>query len=139
MSITEEKVINAVSIELQRMSYQIIEMKAKGEKGIDIKARHQRYNRYFYIEAKGDPSKNVKYPSSGREVRFLSALGQILTHIDHRQHIRYGIAFPNTYRKLVFRRLNYTLIKKLKLEFFFVSGKGKVLHITWKDMKEAQE
>lgn len=108
------------------------------EPGVDIKARHEAYGRYFEVEVKGEPGKAAKSKASGREVRFIGALGQILTRIKPDRQYRYGIAFPDTYRDLVVRRIDPALMKVLRLSFFFVNDKGRVEHLDWRGLRETK-
>lgn len=136
MTLTEDKVINAVVGKLGRMGYRITRVKSKGEQGVDISAVNTKYARYFLVEAKGEPSKNAKSTNSGREVRFLQCLGQILTRIQPERGYYYGLAFPSSYRDLIIRRLYSALLKTLKIHLFFVDDQLTVEHLTWNDLKK---
>jgi len=136
MPLQEEQVKNAVLVALGKMNYRLVQGRALREHGCDIVAKHINYGRYFYIEAKGDSGRTAKSPGSGREVRFISAVGQIITRIRPERGYRYGLAFPATYRKIVTSRLHYSVLKLLHIELFFVDQQLKVEHLTWKDLKE---
>lgn len=136
MLLSEDAVKNAVLAYLGEIKYRAIAIKTITECGVDIVAKHIKYGRYFHIEVKGDPPKNVVSVNSGREVRFVLSLGQLLTRINPDRDYRYGLAYPTSYRKLVLRRLKYpSLLKELKIHLFFVNEKRRVEHLTWKDLK----
>jgi len=112
------------------------------EHGVDIKVRNNKFSRYWLIEAKGDPSLEVKSPSGIKSSSFNSALGQIVTRM-HRQGRRsykygykYGMAFSDSFRKLAIRKLPYDVMDKLNLYLFFVNASGEVEEIDWKTMKK---
>ncbi len=136
MALSEDQVKNAVLIELSKMNYRPTRIRTLSEHGCDIIAKHQNYGRYFHIEVKGDAGQTVKSSGSGREVRFIYALGQIITRIHPERGYRYGLAFPATYRKLVTGRLHYSILKVLHLEVFFVDSHLRVERLTWKDLKQ---
>lgn len=136
MHVSEQHVQNAVTAELNRLKYRITKLKSSGEHGVDIRARHWDYARYFLVECKGDAGQSAKSPNSGREVRFLQGLGQIITRIHPARGYRYGLAFPCSYRALVLRRLRGSLLKTLKLELFFVADDNRVTRLTWRDVSD---
>lgn len=133
----ENTVQNAIACFLPKISYQPTRLKSRGQRGVDIKARHRQYGRYFEIEVKGEPGRGVKSASSGRETRFLQALGQILTRIRPERGYRYGVAFPRSYRPIVKRRVAASVMKELRLSFFFVDNHGGVEHVQWRDWKKS--
>ena len=104
MPLTEDRVRNAVVTKLASMKYRPHAIKSRSEHGVDIKARHERFSRYFLVEVKGEPSDGVKSASAGREVRFLQGLGQLITRIQPERGYYYGLAFPSSYRDTVLRR-----------------------------------
>ena len=53
--------------------------KETAEHGVDIKVRHNKYARYFFIETKGESSS--KSAKSVSEVAFVYSLGQIITRM----------------------------------------------------------
>jgi hypothetical protein len=134
MRLTEDRVKNAVIVKLASMQYVPHTIRSISEHGVDITARHQRYGRFFLVEVKGDPSESVKSPKSGREVRFLLCLGQLITRIQPARGYYYGLAFPSTYRDMVMRRLHSSLLKKLQIHLFFVDARLSVEHLTWRDL-----
>jgi hypothetical protein len=138
MPLREQQVQNAVVTFLPRLGYHASDLKSAHEHGVDIRAKHADYGRFFLIEVKGDPIR-AKSPRSGRETRFVMALGQILTRILPRRAYRYGIAFPGAFEPLVLRRIDAGLARSLRLSFFFVSDGGTVRHVTWREIAEANE
>lgn len=137
MHLTEQHVQNAVTVKLNELGFGIRSLKSEGQHGVDILARHHRYGRFFLVECKGDPGKSVKSRGSGRETRFLLALGQILTRISPDSGYKYGLAFPDTYRDLITRRVHAGVFKRLDLHVFLVDRKGQVEHLTWRELKAA--
>ena len=136
MPLTEDRVRNAVIAKLASMHYLPRAIRSMSEHGVDIIARHQRYGRYFLVEAKGDPSDAVKSTRAGREVRFLQGLGQLITRIQPERGYYYGLAFPSSYREIVMRRLQPALLKRLKVHLFFVDNRLRVEHLTWRNLPQ---
>ena len=137
----DEKTVRRAAIAwLSRKGYHShLKEKETAEHGIDIKVRHHRYNRWFLVEAKGDPDpKKSKYPDSQRETYFLSILGQIITRMSPSSLYWYGIALPYTFESRVVRRIPWEVCKKLRLKIFLVDSKEKVREITWKELKKLQ-
>jgi len=134
MPLTEDRVRNAVVTKLASMKYRPHAIKSRSEHGVDIKARHERFSRYFLVEVKGEPSDGVKSASAGREVRFLQGLGQLITRIQPERGYYYGLAFPSSYRDTVLRRLHPALLKLLKAHLFFVDDRLRVEHLTWREL-----
>lgn len=134
MLLTEDRVKNAVLAYLSQRGLALISVKTLREQGVDITAKYQRYNRYFLIEVKGDPSPAALAPSSFRENAFVKSVGQIITRIHPERGYKYGLAYPSSYRELVIRRLPPTLLKKLNLNLFFVNESQQVEHLTWRDL-----
>ncbi|OLD63847.1 MAG: hypothetical protein AUI47_08210 [Acidobacteria bacterium 13_1_40CM_2_68_5] len=134
MALTEDWVRNAVVTKLASMKYRPHAIKSRSEHGVDIKARHERFSRYFLVEVKGEPSDGVKSASAGREVRFLQGLGQLITRIQPERGYYYGLAFPTSYRDTVIRRLRPALLKLLKVHLFFVDDRHRVEHLTWREL-----
>lgn len=139
MPIVEQQVQNAVIAYLNKCNYRVTRLKSAGEHGVDITARHNRYARYFLVECKGDPGRDVKSASSGREVRFLQGLGQIVCRMHPARGYHYGLAFPAEYKTLVLRRLPAGVLKALKLQLFFVASTGKVSCVTWREARDGAE
>jgi hypothetical protein len=87
------------------------------------------------VEVKGDPPKSAANLNSGREVRFIQSVGQLITRIHPERGYYYGLAYPSSYRNLVTRRLYPALLKKLKIHLFFVDSKLNVEHLTWRELE----
>jgi hypothetical protein len=66
MHLDEDTVQNAVVCFLPTIGYHAKELKTLRQQGVDIKACHEGYSRYFEIEVKGEPGKSVKSAASGR-------------------------------------------------------------------------
>lgn len=131
LQLSERNVRRAIVEWLFRNGYgRNLRERGTAEHGIDIRARHNRYPRYFLIEVKGDPEKKIKSLESRREVCFLLALGQIASRMSVSTRYRYGIGFPDTYREKVLRRLPWTFCKKTDLCVLLVSKTGKVSCVT---------
>jgi len=133
MTLSEDQVKNAVIPALAKLGFMPNKIKTLAEHGVDIVARHVKYSRYFLVEAKGDP-KGVKNLNSGREVRFLQSVGQLVTRINPKRGYYYGLAYPSSYKALVTRRLCAHLLKTLKIHLFFVDEECKVEHLTWRSL-----
>jgi hypothetical protein len=111
--------------------------KETAEHGVDIKVRHNRYARYFFIETKGESSS--KSAKSVREVAFVYSLGQIITRMKTgNARYYYGIGLPEPSAKIAIRRIPWQVAKKLLLYIFSVDNRGKVRQYNWKDMKGSQ-
>ncbi|HEY4474279.1 MAG: hypothetical protein A3D67_01830 [Candidatus Lloydbacteria bacterium RIFCSPHIGHO2_02_FULL_51_22] len=105
------------------------------EHGVDIRARHSRYSRYFLIEVKGEgssPQMNENY--------FVYSLGQIVTRMTASGTTRtyYGLALPEAVAKIAKRRIPWQVAKKLLLYVFVIDAKGNVEQLSWKELKNAQ-
>lgn len=112
--------------------------KETAEHGVDIKVRHNKYSRFFFIETKGESiSKSAK---SVREVAFVYSLGQIITRMKAgAARYYYGIGLPETVAKIAIRRIPYQVAKKLLLYVFSVNRQGKVKQHSWVDLKNTQK
>ena len=111
--------------------------KETAEHGVDIKVRHNRYARYFFIETKGESSS--KSAKSGREVAFVYSLGQIITRMKAgNARYYYGIGLPESAAKIAMRRIPWQVAKKLLLYVFSVDDHGKVRQYSWKELKRFQ-
>jgi hypothetical protein len=101
------------------------------DKGVDIKAKHHQYGRYFFIETKGDKH---------HEVNFVYSLGQIVSRMKAGGTTRnyYGLGLPSACAKIASRRLPWQVAKKLLLSVFSVGPDGNVEQITWQDLKKTQ-
>lgn len=103
--------------------------------GVDIKAKHHKYSRYFFIETKGQgkiPQANESY--------FISSLGQIVTRMKSGKTTRnyYALGLPEVSARIALRRLPWQVAKKLLLYVFSVDHMGVVNQYSWKDLKRAQ-
>lgn len=108
--------------------------KESAEHGVDIKVRHNRYSRYFFIETKGDSSS--KSAKSVRETSFVYSLGQIITRMNTGgARYYYGLGLPESSAKIALRRIPWQVAKKLLLYIFSVSSNGKVRQYSWQDLK----
>lgn len=111
--------------------------KETAEHGVDIKVRHNKYARYFFIETKGESlSKSAK---SVRETTFVYSLGQIITRMNTNDaRYYYGIGLPELAAKIAIRRIPWQVAKKLLLYIFSVQSNGKVKQFSWKELKHTQ-
>lgn len=111
--------------------------KETAEHGVDIKVRHNRYARYFFIETKGESkSKSAK---ACREVAFIYSLGQIITRMKSgNARYYYGIGLPESSSNIAVRRIPWQIAKKLLLYIFSVNSTGKVIQYAWQDLKKLQ-
>jgi hypothetical protein len=101
------------------------------DKGVDIKAKHHQYGRYFFIETKG---------GEHDEVNFVYSLGQIVSRMKAGGTTRnyYGLGLPSASAKIASRRLPWQVAKKLLLSVFSIDPDGSVKQITWQDLKKTQ-
>ena len=104
--------------------------------GVDIRVRNNKYNRYFFVEAKGE-GKN----RSGSEVAFVYSLGQIITRMKDGGSTRnyYGLALPAKSAQIALRRIPWQVAKRLLLYVFSVTADGKVERYSWQDLKSRQD
>lgn len=104
-------------------------------RGVDIRVRHNKYSRYFLIEAKGEGKNH-----SGNEVAFVYSLGQIVTRMKTSGSTRYyyGLGLPAASARIAVRRIPWQVAKKLLLYVFSVSSDGKVKQYSWQDLRKAQ-
>jgi hypothetical protein len=111
--------------------------KETAEHGVDIKVRHNKYARYFFIETKGESSS--KSAKSVREVAFVYSLGQIITRMKAGSaRYYYGIGLPELAANIALRRIPWQVAKKLLLYVFSVSNSGKVRQYSWKELRRIQ-
>jgi len=105
------------------------------DKGVDIKVRHNRYSRYFLIEAKGEGKIR-----QADEVAFVYSLGQIITRMKSGGVTRnyYALGLPEVSAKIALRRIPWQVAKKLLLFIFSVDKTGKVKQHSWQNIKENQ-
>lgn len=111
--------------------------KESAEHGVDIKVRHNKYPRYFFIETKGESSS--KSAQSVREVAFVYSLGQVITRMKvGTTRYYYGLGLPDSSAKIAIRRIPWQVAKKLLLYIFSVSNSGKVKQYNWRELKNIQ-
>ena len=140
MTLTEDKVKNAVVAYLTRKDFKGIKIKTGTEKGPDITAEFVSSHRRMLIEAKGDPSSDYKKPGQGHQAYFLQGLGQLLTRVQARSTYEvYGLAYPSSYRPLFLRRIDPYLLKVLRTELFFVGENREVQRLNWSQFKHLRE
>lgn len=116
------------------------------EQGVDIKVRNDRFSRYWLIEAKGDPSEEVKSPGGSMSSSFNSAVGQIITRMHskgkrgYKYRYKYGVSFPASFRKMILKKMPFDVMDKLNLYLFFVNKTNRigenVEEIDWKKLKD---
>lgn len=133
--VSEDFVKNAVIKWLSANGWGHFEFDDLHTHGVDIRARHHKYTRYFYIEAKGQgkiPQANESY--------FVSALGQIVTRMTAGKSTRtyYGLGLHEISANIARRRIPWQVAKKLLLYIFAVDAAGTVKQYSWKDLKRVQ-
>lgn len=131
--LSEDFVKNSVIKWLSANGWGYFQFGGLRDKGVDIKAKHQKYSRYFLIEAKGEGKIR-----QADEVAFVYSLGQIIARMktDKSTRYYYGLALPESSAKIALRRLPWQIAKKLLLYVFAVDKKGKVIQYSWKNLKE---
>jgi hypothetical protein len=134
--LSEDFVKNSVIKWLSANGWVYFQFGGLRDKGVDIKAKHQKYSRYFFIEAKGEGKIR-----QADEVAFVYSLGQIITRMktDKSTRYYYGLALPGSSAKIALRRLPWQVAKKLLLYVFTVSKNGKVIQYSWRDLKESNK
>lgn len=97
---------------------------APGKKpGADVEAH--KGNRTIIMEAKGEPGPSVKSPPAVRRKNVNDALGDILNRMRIQSgDVRYCIALPDTYLKLVKDRVPAWVREKLDLYILFLRGES---------------
>lgn len=112
--------------------------KETAEHGVDIKVRHNKYARYFFIETKGESSS--RSAKSVREVAFVYSLGQIITRMKAgNARYYYGIGLPESVARIAMRRIPWQVAKKLLLYVFSVANNGRTTKYSWKELKSIQK
>ncbi len=134
--ISEDFVKNSVIKWLSKNNWGHFEFGGLSDHGVDIKAKKQNYDRYFFIEAKGEGSRREM-----NENYFVYSLGQIITRMTSGGTTRnyYGIAVPEVVAKIALRRIPWQVAKKLLLYIFSVDKSGKVKEYSWQDVKELKK
>jgi hypothetical protein len=134
--ISEDFVKNSIIKWLSANGWGYFQYGALHEKGVDIKAKHHQYSRYFLVETKGQGKIR-----QADEVAFVYSLWQIITRMKTNKTTRYyfGLGLPDVSAKIALRRLPWQVAKKLLLYVFSVDQSGNVSQYSWQDLKEAQE
>jgi hypothetical protein len=111
--------------------------------GIDIQSTHQKYNRDWIIECKGD-SLNAASPGSSRQGSFHHVFGQIIKRmhskgkLGYRYKNKYGVGLLASFRTLVIKNVPYDVCFKLTLSIFLVNAKGEVEELDYKKLRALQ-
>ena len=128
----ETSVQHAIIKWLSKNNWQILDIPILHSKGVDIKAKHNRYGRYFSIETKG---------GKFSEVNFVYSLGQIITRMRDSGTTRnyYALGLPEQSAKIAIRRVPYQVAVKLCLHVFSVDINGNVKLYSPKDLKKIQK
>jgi hypothetical protein len=129
--IPESTVKQAIHAWLNENNWRVTVFKEGRTHGPDIVA--ERHGHKFVIEAKGDANPRAKKPASGREVRFYSAIGQLITRVERMKAARYGLGYPESYEKLV-RRIPRIAATRLNLTIFLVGERRRVRLLTARDL-----
>ena len=126
--LSEEFVQNAIVKWLNKNGWLITSLATTSQHGVDIRAKHSKYGRYYLIETKS---------SSSPEVDFVYSLGQIITRMNHSGKTRYYFALGLTEKsaKIALRRVPYQIAKKLLLHVFSVDEEGNVIRYMPKDFE----
>jgi hypothetical protein len=132
-----ERIAKWMSRKRRGESWRLIGYKEAKRHGPDLV--FERHGHEFVIEVKGDPGKGNHHPSSGREVSFISALGELVTRMDREQASRYGVAFPESYREKALGRIPWKAAKLLRLTVFIVGEGGRVEEYTTRTLKALQQ
>lgn len=84
--------------------------------GVDLRAKKMNYDRYIFIEAKGQSASR-----SGSENSFVYSLGQIITRMKDGGSTRnyYGLALPSEAAQIAVRRIPWQIAKKTLIVCFF--------------------
>ncbi|MFA5106413.1 MAG: hypothetical protein WC506_05655 [Candidatus Micrarchaeia archaeon] len=128
----EDKVINIVIRWLSNNNYKNIKTKTSREHDVDITANTS-YNRFLYIECKGDGSSNQV-----SENNFVYALGQIVTRMKRSKFQRYAVAYPKSFERKL-NRIPWLFAKRNNLFVLLVDDDEKIERFTWKELKKYQE
>ncbi len=105
------------------------------ERGVDIRAKHNQYPIYYFIETKGQGKIR-----QADEVAFVYSLGQIITRMKtNNTRNKYAIGLPETSAKIAIRRIPWQIAKKLLLYVLSVDRTGKVKQYSWQDLKKIRK
>jgi hypothetical protein len=128
----EEFIQNAIVKWLNKNGWLVTTLATTSQRGVDIKAKHSKYGRYYLIETKC---------SSIPEVDFVYSLGQIITRMNSSGKTRYyyALGLPEKAASIALRRIPYQIAKKLLLHIFSVDDKGNVKRYMPKDIERSQK
>jgi len=130
--LSEDFVKNSIIKWLSANNWGYLQFGGLREKGVDIKAKHNQYPIYYFIETKGEGK--IKQAD---EVAFVYSLGQIITRMNtNNTRNKYALGLPESSVKIALRRLPWQIAKKLLLYILAVDKQGKVIQYSWKDLKE---
>lgn len=130
--LSEDFVKNSIIKWLSANNWGHLQFGGLREKGVDIKAKHNQYPIYYFIETKGEGK--IKQAD---EVAFVYSLGQIITRMNtNNTRNKYALGLPESSAKIALRRLPWQIAKKLLLYILAVDKQGKVIQYSWKDLKE---
>src|SRR3989344_2725532 len=140
----EQFVQDCISNYLSKLGYHKQEPKGLREHGVDIKVKHKNFGRYYLVEVKGDPGKDVKSPEGSRNSIMNSAIGQIITRMHtNRKSLyggyNYGIAFPYSFKNRVLNKIPYYVCNRLRLSIFLVNPRGEVEEYNHRKLKVIQD
>lgn len=128
----EEFVQNSIVKWLNKNGWLIVKLATTSQRGVDIKAKHNKYGRYYLIETKS---------SSIPEVDFVYSLGQIITRMNNSGTTRYyyALGLSEKAASIALRRIPYQIAKKLLLHIISVNEEGKVIRYLPKDIENHQK
>ncbi|MDP2925368.1 MAG: hypothetical protein Q8N99_03285 [Nanoarchaeota archaeon] len=133
--ITEDFVKNSIIKYLSANNWGHFQFGGLRERGVDIRAKHNQYPIYYFIETKGQGKIR-----QADEVAFVYSLGQIITRMKtNNTRNKHAIGLPVVSAKIAIRRLPYQVAKKLLLYVFSVDQSGNVQQYSWQDLKKVQE
>ncbi|MCX6794516.1 MAG: hypothetical protein NTY31_00745 [Candidatus Falkowbacteria bacterium] len=133
--LSEDFVKNSIIKWLSANNWGHLEFGGLREKGVDIKAKHNQYPIYYFIETKGEGKIR-----QADEVAFVYSLGQIITRMKtNNTRNKYALGLPESSAKIALRRLPWQISKKLLLYILAVDKKGKVKQYSWKELKETNK
>lgn len=133
---TEDYVKNAIIKWLSANGWGHFQFGGLHDHGVDLKAKHNKYSRYYFVETKGEGS----IPQAN-EVAFIYSLGQIITRMKSGGTTRnyYALGLPDISAKIAMRRIPWQVAKKLLLYILAVDKLGKVKKFSWQDIKKHQK
>lgn len=133
--IKEDFVKNSIIKWLSRNGWGHFQYGNLHERGVDIKAKHNQYPIYYFIETKGQGKIR-----QADEVAFVYSLGQIITRMKtNNTRNKYALGLPDISAKIALRRLPWQVAKKLLLHVLSIDQNGNVAEYSWKNLKKMQE